>query len=97
MSSGNRPVRSGDSADDSRRDLVLQSKELRYGQLAIERFCPQMRAAISVKQLRVHPDGVPSTPDAAFHYITRSQLASDFANIDRLSLEPKGGVTADDQ
>jgi hypothetical protein len=74
-------------------NLVLHAEEI--GARFVEPLGPEMRPRLCVDQLRVDPDAVFTTLDAAFHDVAHAKLAADLARIDRLALVGEGGVPPD--
>src|SRR5260221_4827329 len=74
-------------------DLVLHAEEI--GTRFVEPLGPEMRPGLRIDQLRVDPDAVFRTLDAAFHDVAHAEVAADLAGIDCLSLVGEGSVASD--
>src|ERR1700730_936983 len=64
---------------DAARDLVLYSEQI--ADVVVETFRPEMRVGCGVDELRVDPDLVAGTPDAAFEHIPHPNLAADLLRV----------------
>ncbi len=82
-----------DHAGEPGDNLVLHAEEI--GARLVEPLGPEMRPSVRVDQLRVDPDTVSRTLDAAFHDVAHAKLAADLARIDGLALVGEGGVPSD--
>src|SRR5439155_2229354 len=68
---------------DAARDLVLRREQI--ADILVETLGPQMRVGCGVNQLRVDPDLVAGTPDAAFEHIPHPKLTTDLLGVHLLA------------
>ena len=82
-------------ADDRLGDFVLDGEDV--GQVAVVALGPDMIAGGAVDQLRADAQPIAGLADAAFDEVADAQLASDRADVGRLTLEQERGVARRDR
>lgn len=82
-------------ARDAGDDLVLHREEIR--DRLVESVGPDMRAGLSVYELRIDAHPIAASQDAPFEHIPNAKFAPDLLEIDRLALVGERGVPGDDE
>ena len=80
---------------DATRDLALNGEQI--ADVVVETFGPKMRVSRRIDQLRVDPDLVAGTPDAALEHIPHPKFAADLLGVHVLVFVREGSVARDDQ